>query len=93
VGDNQKHDAQHENENEAENEQEAEVKGTIAAGSLSGSCGVNFSFKVGSTSVSTNGATQFKDVSCGSLKAGDSVEIKGARQNDGSILAARVERK
>ena len=83
-------------EDEAENEDrnEAEVKGTIAAGSIGGSCAAgNLSFRVGSTLVKTNASTQFKDAACASLKVGDSVEAKGARQTDNSVLATRVERK
>lgn len=79
---------------EAEKPGLVEVKGTIAQGSLGGSCAANtLSFKVGTTLVKTNMATQFKDTSCGSLKAGDAVEVRGARQADASVLAARVERK
>src|SRR5262249_52263860 len=82
-------------EDEKENEEgnEAEVKGAIVAGSIGGSCAAsNLSFRVGSTLVKTNSSTQFKDVACASLKAGDSVEVKGARQADNSVLASRVER-
>jgi hypothetical protein len=72
----------------------AEVKGTIAVGSLSGSCAANtLAFAVGATKVKTNGSTEFKDTSCAALKAGDSVEVKGSRQTDASVLATRVERK
>jgi hypothetical protein len=53
----------------------------------------NLSFRVGSTLVKTNASTQFKDAACASLKAGDSVEVKGAQQTDNSVLATRVERK
>ena len=53
----------------------------------------NLSFRVGSTLVKTNASTQFKDAACASLKVADSVEVKGARQTDNSVLASRVERK
>lgn len=88
-----------EGDEEAEDEREedrneVELKGAIAAGSLGGSCAAsNLSFRVSSTLVKTNAATQFKDAACASLKAGDSVEVKGARQTDSSVLASRVERK
>ena len=72
-----------ENENE-EPDDEVELEGTIASGSIAGSC---------ATTVKTNAATKFEDVSCASLKAGDSVEVKGTRQNDSSVVASRVERK
>ena len=82
-----------EDEDENEDRNQAEVKGAIAAGSLGGSCAAsNLSFRVGSTLVKTNASTQFKDATCVSLKAGDSVEVKGARQADNSVLASRVER-
>ena len=72
----------------------AEVEGRINAGSLAGSCAAgNLSFQMGSTLVKTNASTQFKDAACASLKGGDSVEVKGARQADTSVLATRVERK
>ena len=81
-------------EEENEDRNEAELKGAIAAGSIGGSCAAsNLSFRVSSTLVKTNGSTQFKDAACASLKAGDSVEVKGARQPDNSVLATRVERK
>ena len=61
---------------------------------FTGSCGPNtLAFKVGTALVKTNGSTQFKDTSCASLKAGDSVEVNGARQSDSSVLASRVEKK
>ena len=71
-----------------------ELKGTIATGSLTGSCASNtLAFKIGTTAVKTNSSTEFKDASCSSLKAGDSVEVRGKRQTDASVLASRVERK
>jgi len=80
-------------EDNDENRNEVELKGTIAAGSIVGSCAANsLSFKIGSTVVKTNASTQFKDAACASLKVGDSVEVKGARQADNSVLATRVER-
>ena len=82
-----------EGENDDENQGEVELKGSIAAGSLGGSCASNsLSFRINSTQVKTDASTQFKDTSCASLKAGDSVEVKGSRQADGSVLAKRVER-
>jgi Domain of unknown function (DUF5666) len=79
-----------ENENE-DPEDEVELEGAIVAGSIGGTCPTNsLSFKVGSTTVRTNAATEFKNVSCASLKAGDSVEVKGTRQPDASVIATRV---
>jgi hypothetical protein len=76
-----------------EDNNQVELKGTIAAGSLAGSCATNsLGFKIGTTSIKTNAATQFKDATCAALKAGDQVEVKGTRQTDASVLASRVER-
>jgi Domain of unknown function (DUF5666) len=87
-------DDEDEDEEENEDRNEVELKGAIAAGSIGGSCAAgNLSFRVSSTLVKTNASTQFKDAACASLKAGDSVEVKGARQADSSVLATRVERK
>lgn len=78
-------------ENEDEND---ELKGTIAAGSITGSCATNtLAFRVGSTPVKTNAATQFKDTSCATLATGSSVQVQGTRQADGSFLATRIELK
>jgi len=77
-----------ENEND-DQENEVELEGAIVAGSIGGACASHsLSFKIGSTTVRTNAATEFKDVSCASLKAGDSVEVKGARQSDASVMAS-----
>jgi hypothetical protein len=82
------------NDDDGEDQHEAEVKGAIAAGSLTGSCAANtLAFKVGTTTVKTNATTQFKDTTCAALKAGDSVEAKGTKQADASVLASRVEKK
>ncbi len=81
-----------EDENE-DPEDEVELEGAILAGSIGGACSTySLSFKVGSTTVRTNAATEFKNVSCASLKAGDSVEVKGSRQPDASVIASRVKR-
>jgi hypothetical protein len=79
---------------EDDNDSEVELKGAIAAGSLTGACASNtLSFIVGSTRVNTSASTEFKDAACTSLKAGDSVEVKGTRQANANVLARRVERK
>jgi len=83
-----------EDEDDDDDDGEVELNGTIATGSLAGSCSAaSLSFRVSSTTVKTNSATRFKDTPCASLKAGDSVEVRGARQSDQSVLASRVERK
>ena len=53
----------------------------------------HYSLPTGSWRDSKGSSTQFKEAACASLKAGDSVEVKGARQTDNSVLATRVERK
>jgi len=79
--------------NSDENEGDVELKGSIAAGSIGGSFASNsLSFSINSTQVKTNASIQFKDTSCASLKAGDSVEVKGSRQADASVLATRAHR-
>lgn len=81
-------------DNDDDEKNEVELKGTIAPGSLGGSCATNsLTFKVGSTAVISNAATQFKDTSCAALTAGDSVEVKGTRQANASVLASRIEKK
>ncbi|HEV8345356.1 MAG TPA: DUF5666 domain-containing protein [Vicinamibacterales bacterium] len=77
-------------ENENENKGEVELKGSLAA--KSGAC-PSISFNVGSQKVSTNSATAFRDTTCAALAVGDQVEVKGARQSDGTVLARRVEKK
>jgi hypothetical protein len=42
--------------------------------------------------VATNGSTAFNDTTCAALANGDRVEVKGTRQTDSSVLAARVEK-
>jgi uncharacterized protein DUF5666 len=69
---------------------EAELSGTVAG--KGGSC-PSISFTVNSTSVSTNGSTEFKDVSCTALANGNRVEVKGTKQSNGSVMASRVEKK
>ena len=46
---------------------------------------------VGTTKVTTNASTQFRDATCESLKSGSDVEVKGTRQTDGSVVASSVE--
>jgi hypothetical protein len=70
---------------------EAEVKGAISS-AIAGSC-PSIAFSIGSTSVTTNASTRFDDASCSALKRGDSVEVKGARQTNGSVLASRIDKK
>jgi len=73
----------------APNPPEAEVKGVIAG--LSGAC-PSVSFTVAGQPVVTNGSTRFDGGACGDLRNGQTVEVEGVRQGDGSILANKVER-
>ena len=66
----------------------AKAEGVVSA--LSGTC-PTLTFTVQSTKVTTSGATAFKDTTCAALANGMRVEVKGDRQADGSIVAARVE--
>ena len=68
---------------------EIELSGTVAGKSTG--C-PSITFTVGSTKVATNGSTDFKDTTCAALANGDRVQVKGARQADSSVLAARVEK-
>jgi hypothetical protein len=43
------------------------------------------------TKVTTNGDTKFDDVLCTALANDNTVEVKGTRQTDGSIVATKVE--
>jgi hypothetical protein len=87
-------DAEDEDDDDDEDDaREVRLNGTIATGSLTGSCTAStLSFKVSSTTVKTNSSTRFKDTACGSLKAGDKIEVRGVRQTDQSVLASRVEK-
>jgi hypothetical protein len=66
---------------------EAEINGVISA--LSGAC-PSLRLTVGGTGVATSAETVFEGLTCGALKSGQSVEIKGATLTDGSVAAARV---
>ena len=69
---------------------QVELKGAISE--KSGTCPA-LSFTVSSTPVVTDASTQFKDTSCESLANGVSVEIKGTKKSNGSVLATRVAKK
>jgi hypothetical protein len=65
-----------------------ELRGAIAQ--LTGSC-PNLSFAVGAQRLVTDTTTRFKDMSCGSIRNGQSLEVHGTGRPDGSILARNVE--
>jgi hypothetical protein len=73
---------------ENEVQPEVELKGAIAG--IGGSC-PNVTLSVNGTSIITSPATQFKNGSCASLRSGVKIEVKGARQANGSVLASKVE--
>src|SRR6185436_7785506 len=73
---------------QAQAQQEAEVEGLVSGST--GACPA-VTFTVGTTKVTTNSATSFRDGTCTDVKDGARVEVKGTRQADGSILATRVE--
>jgi hypothetical protein len=67
---------------------EAEVKG--AASALSGTC-PSLTFTVQGTKVTTTANTKFDGITCARVQNGTIVEVKGQRQADGTIAAAKVE--
>ncbi len=76
-------------EDELEEEREVEITGALSA--LSGTC-PDVSFSVRQRVVRANGSTVFERVSCAALRNGVAVEVKGAAQMDGSVLASRIKR-
>ena len=58
---------------------------------LSGSCPA-VAFQVRGQTVYTTPATQYDDVSCGTLRNGMVVEIEGMLMSDGRVRADQVER-
>lgn len=67
---------------------EVELRGAIAQ--LSGSC-PNLSFALGAERLVADANTRFKDVSCGNIRNGQSLEVRGTRRADGTILVRDVE--
>lgn len=64
----------------------------VVAGLTTGTTGCpNLTFTVGVVTVKTGSRTTFDDVTCAALANGNIVEVKGATQLDGSVLAATVE--
>ena len=59
------------------------------AGGVQGACPA-LGFRVNGYSVTTNAATAFDGLTCGSLRSGTKVVVNGTRQADGSILATSV---
>jgi uncharacterized protein DUF5666 len=68
---------------------QVELSGTVSGRST----GCPVTFTVASTMVVTDTHTEFKDTSCTTLANGNTVEVKGTKQTNGSVLATRVEKK
>ena len=64
-----------------------ELEGVVSG--LSGTCPA-LTFTVRGSMARTNGATFFKHASCAQIQNGATVEVKGERQADGSLLAVQV---
>jgi len=69
---------------------EAKVEGAIAG--PGGAC-PTLSFAINGQGVLTNSSTRFEHAACSDLRTGMQVEVEGARQANGAILARKVERK
>jgi hypothetical protein len=65
-----------------------ELEGSVA--SLTGSC-PNLRFSIRGTTVTTSSSTRFDDGKCTDIRNGRTVEVRGRRQDDGSVAADRVE--
>ena len=67
----------------------AKVEGAVSGFSATGCPAVTFT--VGTTKVTTTASTVFEHVTCATLANAMTVEAKGTKQTDGSILATKVE--
>jgi hypothetical protein len=74
-------------EPEPGDQNETEFTGSVAA--VTGSCPA-LSFSVGGRSVKSTSSTEFKDGSCGDVKSGVMLEVKGTAEKDGSVTASRL---
>lgn len=79
----------HDDEEEEDEDGEVEFSGTVS-GLGSNSCPF-LAFSVGGRSVTTNGFTEYKGVTCATLKNGDRVEVEGRPQSSG-VLAREIKR-
>jgi len=79
-----------EREDEDEDANDDEVVGEIA--SVTGVCPA-LTLTVGTVTITTTADTTFDDVECGDLATGMTIEAKGLRESDISLLASRIERK
>jgi hypothetical protein len=67
--------------------EKVDVEGAV--GGLSGSC-PSLSMRVGGNAVVTDGSTKFKGGSCGDIRNGVNVSVKGTRVGEGPIQADDV---
>ena len=67
----------------------SEVEGKISGLTGTGTCPV-LKFSVNTTKVSTDATTEFSGGKCEQLVNDMKVEVKGTRQSDGSVKAAKV---
>ena len=67
---------------------QVELQGTIQT--VSGTCPALKVTTAGRT-VSTTASTEFKDTACAGVAAGQTIEVKGTLQPDGSIAATRIQ--
>jgi hypothetical protein len=75
-----------------DDDHEAEVEGRVSGllNSNSNSC-PNITFTIGNTKVTGDQNTTYGNgTSCGAIKNDLKVEVKGVKQNDGSVLASRI---
>ncbi len=70
-----------------ESHEPSEASGKVAG--LSGTC-PTIQFTLGTTTVTTSSSTQFSGGTCSQITAGTEVEVKGAKQTNGSIAASSV---
>jgi len=81
-------DERDDDDNGDDDEDDAEFTGTVTA--IRGDCPA-LSLTVGGRSVRTNGSTSFLRTTCSTLAVGAIVEVEGATQPDGSVLAQKVQ--
>ncbi len=79
-----------EREDDDEDVDDDEIVGEIA--SVTGVCPA-LTLTVGTVTITTTADTTFDDVECGDLATGMTIEAKGVRQSEISLLASRIERK
>jgi hypothetical protein len=74
---------------ELEPEEDFRVEAAVTR--LSGSCPV-ITFFIGTERIVTTIATRFDKVTCGTLREGLRVEVRGVRRGDGAVVATRIRR-